>query len=140
MITVQAVVNLTRRYLNDETENVWTDVSIIDYINDAINDIKTTLPEYFTDLFEIETKLDTIVLESTFKTLLALFSASRCFFTDEQYYKEQTLRNEYENSKEMKINKVMESDAYYNKTLASGNTSTDYVRDVYSDNYNVGGE
>lgn len=133
-MTLQNVINDTRIILNDTSESVWTTSMIISFINEGILDIKSSIPEYFTDLNEVSNVSDVIGIDNIYKRLISIFTASRCFFLDEQYYKSTELRNDYEQRKQNAIDKILESDEYVTKINEDGSTSTEVVKDVYFDN------
>lgn len=134
-MTLRNVITSVRILLNDNTESVWTDAMITAYINQALYDLKITLPLYFVKIKELELQSDDEVIEinSDLKEMISLYGASRGYFIDEQYYKSTELRNEYEVKKTEAINDILSSDEYSDILNEDGEGSVEYVIDIYSD-------
>jgi hypothetical protein len=128
--TLANAITATRRHLKDTTENVWTDADITAFVNEAILVIKDSVPEYFTDLDEVTNTTDEIDIDSRYTYLIPLFSSSRCFDQDEQFYRATKQMNEFEARLETATEKIYMSDAY---ATATTNVESESVEDVYSD-------
>lgn len=140
MFTLIQAITRTRRYLKDMTTSVWSDEEIIDFINEGILLVKKRIPEYFTDLVETYVKTDTIQLEDVYKTLPCIYAASRCFEQDEQHYRAVQRRNEFESALMDMEDEIRGSYKYEQKVNDPTNPyyaqlESDYVRDVYFNNY-----
>jgi len=120
---VSFAIQKVREDLNDFTQSVWKDEHIIDFINEAIIDIKNTVPEYYTDLDEIETQQDTINIPNAYKFLITLFASARCFEQDEQHYRASQRMNEYEIKKSRMEVQILDNLEYAD--------DDEVVRDVY---------
>jgi hypothetical protein len=134
--TIKEAIADTRRHLKDTSENVWTDVDIVEFVNEAINIVKSTIPEYFTDLITVIDKTDTtpININSMYVKMLSLFASSRCFDQDEQYYRATNKMNEFEARRgDMEI-QIRDSKEYADKIALDdpdGSLYKDYVVDEY---------
>lgn len=136
MYTMLQAILKTRRFLKDNTETVWTNADIKDFVNEGAMAVKRTIPEYFTDLVEVFADGDTIQLEDEYKMLPCIYAASRCFEQDEQHYRATTKRNEFEALLLDMETQILGSIKYYDKINDPDNpyyqnTAMDYVRDVY---------
>ena len=118
----------TRRLLKDSTENVWTNSDITYFINQAIDIIKNTIPEYFTSLQRVTS--GNIIIDEAYELLIVLYSASKCFEQDEQDYKSSKLLNEFESRRIEMIDTIKESDAY--KTILDADSDNkEFVQNEY---------
>lgn len=135
---VSVAITDVRRVLNDDTTDVWTDDDIIAYVNESLLLIKNTIPEYFDTLVEVTLATDTIIIDNVYRSLVTLFASARCLEQDEQDYKAQKQMNEFEARRVEMEDKIYTSVAYQTKldaAIVAGTISTDYVKDVYFDNY-----
>jgi hypothetical protein len=136
----------TRRYLKDTTESVWTNADINAFINEGIRIIKATIPEYFTDLEEIDLSVNDadnveIIMDDdggiglNYTNLIPIFASARCFEQDEQHYRATQKMNEFESRKLDMEYKVTASKDYSDKiSETGGDTGIDYIVDKYFDN------
>ena len=94
-MTFQELINLTKVYTRDTDSRIFTDVDIRMFINQGIDRIKQynvfESMEYLSNLSDIPK-----LLPSMYHYILALFSASRLFDTDERFYEGTEKRNEFE--------------------------------------------
>lgn len=89
---VQRVRSLTR----DFSGSIFRESDITDYVNEGIDRIIQVLP-MCKGMPYLTAKTDEVrVLPIPYHSLLALFSASRCFSQDEKHYQASTLMNEFE--------------------------------------------
>lgn len=126
----------TRRHLKDDTENVWSNIDINAFVNEAILIIKNTVPLYFTTLLEVSSDTDTITIDNVYKKLISLFASARCFEQDEQNYRAVKNMNEFESRREEMKYEILDSDAYADilaQAQEDGDYTQDYVIDVYFD-------
>lgn len=127
----------SRRHLKDNTQNIWTDDDIKQFVNDAIDLIKQAVPLYFVELNRVP-YIDSLGVESTdinidaeYELLIPLFVAARCFEQDEQHYRATQKMNEFETRLSVMSTNILESDAYAKILDELGATGTDVIRDVY---------
>lgn len=94
-MTFQELINLTKVYTRDTDSRIFTDADIRMFINQGIDRIKQynvfESMEYLSNLSDTPK-----LLPSMYHYILALFSASRLFDTDERFYEGTEKRNEFE--------------------------------------------
>lgn len=129
--TLENAITDTRRILKDTSENVWTNTDITAFINESILDLQSTIPEYFTDLLEVEVLEDEINIDNKYKKIMSIFAASRCFSQDEQHYRASEKMNEYESRKLDMEQKILSSEEYAEKVSASGSSISEYIVNEY---------
>jgi len=140
-ITLSQAITQTRHYLKDTTENVWTNVEIIAFIDEAIGIIKKTVPLWFTTLTRITNPTVTtaanlaqlIVIDVDYANLISIFASARCFEQDEQFYRGVQKMNEFEARKLEMEDDIYASDEYAALLAASTTVTDEHVEDVYSD-------
>lgn len=89
---IQRVRSLTRDFSN----SIFREQDIIDYINEGIERVAQYIPEC-RDMVTLDLNTDEVqYLPKTYHSLLALYSASRCFFQDERFFQSGNLMNEFE--------------------------------------------
>ena len=134
----QAVAD-TRRHLKDNTQNIWTDADIKQFVNDAIALIRQAVPLYFTTLYRVPYMQDDVEsfdinIDEDYEMLIPLFASARCFEQDEQHYRAVQKMNEFETRLNVMVANIMESDEYAEILIALGDNgggAIDYVRNVY---------
>ena len=107
-VTLNSVVVQTRHYLKDSTENVWTNVEILAFIDESIGIIKKSVPLYFATLTRLvnptiatAVNLAQIInIDADYSNLLAIFASARCFEQDEQSFRAIQKMNEFESKKD----------------------------------------
>ena len=140
-LTLANVVTQTRHYLKDQTENVWTNVEIVAFIDEAIGLIKKSIPIWFSTLTRIVNPTvvtsanlaQVIVLDVDYANLLSIFAAARCFEQDEQFYRGVQKMNEFEARKMEMEDDIYSSDEYATLLSESTTYTDEHVEDVYSD-------
>jgi hypothetical protein len=79
---IQRVRSLTRDFSN----SIFRETDIVDYINEGIERITQYIPEC-RDMNTLDLNTDEVqYLPKSYHSILALYSASRCFFQDERFF------------------------------------------------------
>lgn len=131
--TLQDAITKTRRYLNDQTESVWTNTDIIDFIDEGMLRLQAEMPEFFYDYTRVEDKNLPINIPNKYKALPCIYAASRCFEQDEKRYEAVQKRNEFEQLLQDMLTKFVLTKEYQDKVDANpdGDTGIDYVVNEY---------
>lgn len=85
-----------RSLTRDFTNSIYREQDIIDYINEAINRIKTIMPELAGMTLLYGDNDTPIIFPEQYHHLLAVYCAARLHFQDEDAYQSSTLMNEFE--------------------------------------------
>ena len=135
-MTLNELMQKTRRYTRDTTGALFPQEDIIDFCNEGIHRMKQIVFE-FKDVNKLKSNNDEVnIIPVEYQHLISVYSASRCFSQDEQQYQASTYMNEFE----VKMNELKNAIANGDVTLidADGNViktvgigGVDAVVDVY---------
>ena len=89
---IQRVRSLTR----DFTNSIFRETDIIDFINEAIDRFKQTIPQLKSLTYLSTPTSEPSLIPEQYQHLLAVYASSRCFGQDERHYQATTLMNEFE--------------------------------------------
>lgn len=85
-----------RSYTRDLNNATFREEDILNYLNEGIERIIQVIPE-LSDMPYLEKGTDKpLYLPPSYHHLLALYSASRCFYQDERHYQAGNMMNEFE--------------------------------------------
>lgn len=127
-----------RSYTRDFNESIYRKQDIDNYIIEACNRLRS-IPELLT--MRDPTSLNSpTILPNEYHYLIALYSASRCFFQDEQDYRAGTLMNEFELKMEELRSKIENGEIKLKDELGQEikpdtSGAIDYIDDVYFEKF-----
>ena len=98
MIDVNLVqlIKRVRQYTRDFSGMTFTDDDVTAFLNEGIDRVVEIMPEFAPMLYLENTDQEPLMLPKQYHHLLAVYSASRCFFQDERHYQHSNLMNEFE--------------------------------------------
>lgn len=122
----------TRRYVRDIAAKRFTNTEIDEYINEGVDRIRSY--STFKDMPYINAVDAISHIPTEYHYMLALFAAQRCFSADNDFYQEQSKRNEFENMfadliTRIEIGEITILDETF--TEVANNWVNDAVTDVY---------
>jgi hypothetical protein len=129
---IRRVRSLTRDFSN----SIFREVDIVDYINEAVNRCKQIIPELQGMKELTSNDVSPILLPNEYHSLLAVYSASRCFGQDERHYQSSNFMNEFEVKMDELKSKIEDGTIVIvdsNGDTVSSTLENDYVVDVYFD-------
>jgi len=132
-MTLNELINDTRRKTGDKTGSIFTTSDITYCINEAIDRVRFS--EYFADMVSLTTvEQSPILLPDQYHHLLSTYATARCFEQDERHYQSVQRMNEFEFKLDALIAKVEEGTIVISDE--DGNTvestyETDFVENVY---------
>lgn len=90
------LISRVRSLTRDFNGVTFREQDIIDYLNEGVDRLKHLVPQLANEVY-LENVLDVpVLLPLSYHYLLALYSASRCYFQNEQINQAQSLMNEFE--------------------------------------------
>lgn len=125
-----------RQLLRDSNKTIFNEVDILNGINEGIARAKQLIKE-LRGMEELSDGGDVPkFLPQEYHHLLSLYSASRCFFTDEQFQQSTILMNEfeqkiYELKTDIESGDVVITDEEGNPVASNDTNRIDCVKDVY---------
>lgn len=133
-MTFADINNYTRQLLRDTNRTIFQEAEINRAINEAISRCRQIKELSLMKKLEASNE-EPLFLPEQYHELLSLFSASRCFFVDEQFQQSTMLMNEFENKlfdlkTAIENGDIIITDPEGN-TVDTGETSIDYVVDEY---------
>lgn len=135
-MTLNELSTRARQILRDENKTIYNEINIQNGINEAIGRVKQLIKplKFMTEL--TDGGQSPVGLPEEYHHLLSLYSASRCFFTDEQFQQSTILMNEFEQKiYELKIDiesgDVVITDANGEEVSGTSNNAIDAIKDVY---------
>lgn len=130
------IVKRVRSYTRDLSNSIFRAIDVTDYINEGIDRVKSVVAEC-SDMAYLDSDNQTpILLPAQYHYLLAVYSASRCFWQDERHYQASTLMNEFETKLDELVEAIADGKVVIKDEDGAPVTSDiemDYVRDVYFD-------
>lgn len=98
MIDVNTIdlIKRVRQYTRDFSGMTFTDDDVQSFINEAIDRVAEIMPEFAPMAYLTTTDQVPTYLPKQYHHLLAVYSASRCYFQDERHYQASNLMNEFE--------------------------------------------
>jgi hypothetical protein len=128
------LIDRVRSLTRDFSGSIFRNVDVTDYINESIDRFRQRVPELqsMTDLTSDD--MSPTLLPTQYHSMIALYSASKCFFQDERHYQAGTLMNEFETKLEELISDIAEGKVVIkdsNGAIVITTYESDYVRDVY---------
>lgn len=134
-MTLNEINNRTRQHLRDTNKTIFEELNVINGINEGIDRVRSIKAlSNMSHLLSPDQEVD--YLPDEYHYLLAIFSASRCFFQDEQMQQAVSLMNEFE-TKLFELKTGVENGEIEVKD-PDGNTidgsefyKMDYVKDIY---------
>ena len=85
-----------RSLTRDFTNSIFRETDIIDFINEAIDRFKQTIPQLKSLTYLATPTSEPSLIPEQYQHLLAVYASSRCFGQDERHYQATTLMNEFE--------------------------------------------
>lgn len=133
-MTFADINNYARQLLRDTNRTIFQEVEINRAINEAVNRCRQVKELSLMKKLEASDEVP-LFLPEQYHELLALFSASRCFFVDEQFQQSTILMNEFENKlfdlkTAIENGDIIITDPDGNE-VDTGETSIDYVKNEY---------
>lgn len=133
-MTFKEINDYARQLLRDVNRTIFQEVEINRSINEGIDRCRSVV-ELKGMIHLTAPNEEPILLPNEYHHLLSLYSASRCFFQDEQMQQATMLMNEFE-SKMFELKSAIENGDIIitdpdGNDVETGLTATDYVRDVY---------
>lgn len=90
------LIKRVRQYTRDFSGMTFSDEDVTAFINEGIDRIVEIMPEFAPMVYLDTTSQEPTMLPKQYHHLLAVYSASRCFFQDERHYQHSNLMNEFE--------------------------------------------
>jgi hypothetical protein len=134
-MTLNDLILRTRSYVRDSSGSIFTKEDVVSYINEAIDRIKMIIQLKGTNNLVALTDTPTLI-PSEYHYLLAVYSASRCMFQDEQESRSSTLMNEFETKLEELKSKIDNGEIVIkdvNGNIVTVTINVDYVINEYFD-------
>lgn len=91
----KALVRRVKTNLRDQQLTAFTEVDIIDFINEGIDRVMEVIPQFDIQYLEYDTAIPNPIPRQ-YQHLLAIYSTARCFAQDERAYQSTTFMNEFE--------------------------------------------
>lgn len=104
-MTLNDLILRVRSYARDTSGSIFTKADIVNYINEGIDRVKI-IPQLIGLKYLVALTDEAILLPKQYRYLLAVYSASRCMFQDEQDSRSSTLMNEFETKLEELRSKI----------------------------------
>lgn len=133
-MTLTDINNYTRQLLRDVNRTIFQEIEINRAINEGVDRCRHIKVLRHMKHLE-DANEEPLFLPSAYHHLLSLYSASRCFFQDEQFQQATMLMNEFE-SKMFELKTAIENGDVIiadpeGNAVEEDDTNIDYVRDVY---------
>lgn len=95
-VNLVTLIKRVRQYTRDFSGMTFTDDDVTAFLNEGIDRIVEIMPEFAPMVYLENTDQEPLMLPKQYHHLLAVYSASRCFFQDERHYQHGNLMNEFE--------------------------------------------
>lgn len=129
-MTLKDMISRVRQNTRDITGSLFSQEDIISFLNEAIDRMKMikelSQMDYLSSLSD-----EPNFLPQHFHHLITIYATSRCYNQDEQYQISVQFMNEFETKMLDLINAINNGDVTISDYTPDGNTSIDYVVDVY---------
>jgi hypothetical protein len=125
-----------RSLTRDLTSSIFRAIDVQDYLNEGIDRCTQVIPQLEGMPYLSAPSDEPILLPAPYHNLLAVYSASRCFFQDERHYQATTLMNEFESKlDELKgkidSGEIVIKNADGTDVVVDTTNQIDYVEDNY---------
>lgn len=130
------LVARVRALTRDFNGSIFRETDVLNFINEAIDRVREIVTELQTMSYPKDSNSEIEMLPQQYHHLLAVYSASRCLFQDEQDYRAGTLMNEFELKLEELLGKIADGSIVIKNPDGSEVTQAyveDYVQDIYFD-------
>jgi len=134
-MTLNDLIIRVRSYARDTSGSIFTKADVVNYINEGIDRMKI-IPQLTGMTYLVALTDVAMLLPRQYRYLLAVYSASRCMFQDEQDSRSSTLMNEFETKLEELRSKIENGEIVItdiNGLPITVTYETDYVVNEYFD-------
>jgi hypothetical protein len=134
-MTLNDLILRVRSYTRDTSGSIFAKIDVVGFINEGIDRIKV-IPQLTTLTYLNALTDTTTILPEQYHYLLAVYSASRCMFQDEQDGRAGTLMNEFETKMEELRSKIDNGEIIIKDIDGNAiviTTEMDYIMNEYFD-------